>query len=263
MTIHAEPRITYTALPGIPTVQPGDDIATLIEVALQRGEVTLRDCDVLVVTSKLFSRAEGCFVDLSTIEPSPRAVAVAEEVEKDPRLVELALEQSVAVSRKAPGVLITRHRLGFVSANAAIDASNAEPPNAEPGSGPWVLTMPKDPDASASALRGSLRQRLGASVGVIVSDSQGRPFRLGTVGIAVGIAGVPPIDDHRGKEDRFGRVLEATTTASADQLCAAADLIAGQASEGRPVIHVRGLVFENSEGTVADLLRPQDEDLYV
>lgn len=263
MTLRVDRRLTITALGGIPTVEPGDDLAALISEGLTRLELSLCDHDVLIVTSKLLSRAEDCFVDLSTIEPSTQAMELASEVEKDPRLVELVLRQSISVSRKAPGVLITRHRLGFVSANAAIDASNAAPGRARTGSGPWVLTMPLDPDKSASTLRASLEQQHNVRVGLVVSDSQGRPFRLGTVGMAVGTSGVPPLCDHRGREDRFGRVLEATSTAVADQLCAIADLVAGQSSESRPVTHVRGLTFDEATDGARTLIRPADGDLYV
>ncbi len=263
MTLTVDRRVTCTALAGIPTVQPGDDLCGLISESLARTEVCLRDHDILVVTSKLLSRAQGCFVDLSTIEPSEPAANLAREVDKDPRLVELVLRQSVAVSRKAPGVLITRHRLGFVSANAAIDASNAAPAVAAQGSGPWVLTMPRDPDESASALRTALEKTHHVRIGLVISDSQGRPFRLGTVGMAVGASGLPPLCDHRGHEDRFGRVLESTSTAVADQLCAIADLVAGQSAESRPVTHVRGLTFDETTDGAAMLLRPAEEDLYV
>ena len=262
MTVTVDPRVTFTALAGIPTVNRGDDLPSLICDALDHSELELEDHDILAVTSKLFSRAEGRFVDLSQIEPSPRATELAIETDKDPRLVELVLQESVAISRKAPGVLLTRHRLGFISANAAIDVSNARPTEAEPDSGPWVLTMPEDPDKSAATLRSALQRRFDVELGVVVSDSQGRPFRLGTMGFAVGASGVPALVDHRGKMDRFGRVLEATSTAVADQLCAAADLVAGQSAEGRPVIHVRGLRFEAALGGASLLIRPPGQDLY-
>lgn len=257
------PRVTLIALPGIPVVGPDADVHALIQAALERAELTLRDGDILVVTSKLISRAEGRFVDLAAVAPSARATELSEKVEKDPRLVELVLRESVAVSRAAPGVLIVRHRHGFVSANAAIDASNATPPGAPPDSGPWVLLMPEAPDDSAAALRKGLEATSGATVGVILSDSLGRPFRLGTVGAAVGASGLPTLWDQRGTADLGGRVLEHTVTALADQLAAAADMVAGQAGEGRPVVLIRGVSFTaDDEASAADLLRPCDKDLY-
>ncbi len=257
------PRVELIALPGIPILGPGADVHAEITAALARADLPLRDGDVLVVTSKLISRSQGRFVDLATVTPTPRAHDLAATVEKDPRLVELILSESVAVSRAVPGVLIVRHRHGFVSANAAIDASNASPPDAAPDSGPWVLLMPTDPDGAAAALRDSLEATSGAAVGVVLSDSLGRPFRLGTVGAAVGVAGVSALWDQRGVTDLGGRALEHTQTALGDQLAAAADMVAGQAGEGRPVILVRGLAFRvDPDANASDLLRPPDRDLY-
>jgi coenzyme F420-0:L-glutamate ligase/coenzyme F420-1:gamma-L-glutamate ligase len=197
-------------------------------------------------------------VDLTQVTPSARAVALAAEIGKDARQVELILSESAAVSRRAPGVLVVRHRLGFVVANAGIDLSNAQPPGAAPGSGPWALLLPSDPDRAAADIRRALGDRLG----VVVSDSFGRPFRLGTVGVAIGSAGLPPLWDRRGEPDLFGRRLENTITALADQVAAAADLVAGQANEGRPLVLVRGLVYPPSDETARALERRPAEDLY-
>src|SRR5581483_10574431 len=224
--IRCAPRVALHALPGVPMVAPGDDPARLIGDALDAAKLRLEDGDVLVVTSKLLSRAEGRFVDVSTVTPSPRARRLAREVRKDPRIVELILRESTAISRRAPEVLIVRHRLGFVAANASIDLSNAQPPGAAPDSGPWALLLPEDPDRSAEKLRAHFAAASRAAIGVVVSDSLGRPFRLGTVGAAVGVAGVPPLWDRRGERDLFGRPLEHTITALADQIAAAADLVA-------------------------------------
>jgi coenzyme F420-0:L-glutamate ligase/coenzyme F420-1:gamma-L-glutamate ligase len=210
----------------------------------------------------LLSRAENRFVDLGAVHPSQRAIELGEQVRKDPRLVELILRESSAVSRAAPGVLVVRHRLGFVVANAGIDSSNVAPPNGIGGLGPWVLLLPQAPDASAAAIRKRLESESRVSVGVIVSDSFGRPFRLGTVGAAIGVSGLPPLWDRRGDRDLFGRVLEQTITALADQVAAAADLVAGQANEGRPVVLVRGLQFDPSELGARMLARKPEEDLY-
>ena len=257
------PQLILTALPGIPTVHSGDDLGPIIVKSLSRAKISLADQDVILVTSKIVSRAEGCFVDLSTIKPSPRALELAKESAKDPRLAELILSESERVSRIAQGVLIVRHRLGFVSANAAIDTSNAMPQNVSSDSGPWVLKMPADPDRSAVRIAESLSNSLGRNVGVVITDSLGRPFRVGTVGHAVGVAGLPPVCDHRGRVDRFGRELVATSTAVADQLSAIADLLAGQSSESRPIIHARGLTFTSRATTISELHRDPDKDLYL
>ncbi len=262
MSIACSDRLEAVAVPGLPVVAPGDDVAALIARALEASGMALADGDVLVVTSKILSRAEGRFVDLAAVAPSPRAVDLAGEVRKDARLVELILRESSGVSRKAPGVLVVRHRLGFVVANAGIDASNAAPANAAEGSGPWALLLPEAPDASASALRRRLEEASGARLGVVVSDSFGRPFRVGSVGAAIGVSGLPPVWDRRGERDLFGRPLEQTITALADQVAAVADLVAGQAAEGRPVVLVRGLSFDASEAPASALLRRPEEDLY-
>ena len=255
-------ELLVRSIPGIPTVEPGTDLQELLVGALVASKTDLRSGDVIVIASKIVSRAEGRFVDLSTVAPTSEAVALAKEVQKDARLVELILRESVGISRKTPGALIVRHRLGFVSANAGIDASNAAPADAADGSGPWVLTLPGDPDATASALCERLVQRFSAEVGVLITDSWGRPFRRGTVGFAIGVAGLPPLWDRRGARDRHGRVLEATESAVADSIAAVADLVAGQSDEGRPVTLVRGVSFDRAEESAASLLRDPERDLY-
>jgi coenzyme F420-0:L-glutamate ligase/coenzyme F420-1:gamma-L-glutamate ligase len=265
-SISCAPRLELTAVPGIPIVQPGDDVGALVCNALAQNGVELRgdseQRDVLVVTSKLFSRAEDRFVDLATIADfSDAALELARKVQKDPRVCELILRESSEVSRAAPNVLIVRHKLGFVSANAGVDESNGR--SEADGRGPWVLLLPRDPDASARAVRAAVRARFGVDVGVVISDSHGRPFRLGSVGVAIGVAGVPALWDHRGRSDLHGRPLEITITALADQIAAAADLVAGQADEGRPLVLVRGLRFAADEdASTSQLLRPIAQDLY-
>lgn len=259
MAIACAPRLTLTALPGLPIVRAGDDLVRLILCGLTAAELRLEDSDVIVVTSKLVSRAEGRFADLRALEPSPRALEIAAEVRKDPRLVELILRESEAVSRTAPEVLVVRHRLGIILANAGIDRSNlAAPPELEEP----VLLLPVAPDESAERIRRGLAEATGAAIGVVITDSIGRPFRLGTVGVAIGIAGMPALWDQRGGRDLFGRTLEMTITALGDQVAAAADLVAGQAGEGRPVVHLRGLSFPPADGRARDLVRPRGQDLY-
>ena len=256
-------ELEVRAVPGVPTVEPGDDLHEIIVAALGRAELEPNQGDVLVLASKIVSRAEDCFVDLDRITPGDAARKLGKEVDKDPRLVELILRESLDVSRKTSGALIVRHRLGFVSANAGIDASNAAPGNAAPGSGPWVLTLPEDPDGTAARLQATLSEHFRVPLALVITDSWGRPFRRGTVGFAIGVAGVPAVWDGRGASDRHGRTLEATACAVADSIAAAADLVAGQADEGRPLTLVRGLAFSPTTESSKTLLRDPDDDLYV
>ncbi|HWE30429.1 MAG TPA: coenzyme F420-0:L-glutamate ligase [Polyangia bacterium] len=258
-------KLEVVSIPGIPLVSRGDDLVALIAAALSGANVHLRDGDVLVVTSKIVSRAEGRFVALPDVEPSPRAVELGAQVGKDARLAELVLREATSVSRVAkgaPGAIIVRHRLGFIVANAGIDSSNAMPVDAASDSGPWALLLPIDPDQSAAAIRDRLAATSNAKIAVVISDSFGRPFRLGTVGAAIGCAGLPPVWDRRGERDIYGRTLENTITALADQVAAAADLVAGQADERRPLVLVRGLQFDLSTEPAAALCRTAREDLY-
>lgn len=246
---------------GVPIARPGDDVAALIGDALEAGGLALEPADVLVVASKLISRAEGRFVDLATVAPGAEARDLAQRVQADPRVVELVLRESVAVSRAVPGALIVRNRLGIVSANAGIDLSNARPPAAD-ASAAYALLLPEDPDASAARLRDALATRFAVAPAVIISDSLGRPFRFGSVGAAIGVSGVLALWDQRGRVDLFGRTLEHTETALADQIAAAADLVAGQADEARAAVVVRGLTLPVGEGRASDLIRPPARDLY-
>jgi coenzyme F420-0:L-glutamate ligase / coenzyme F420-1:gamma-L-glutamate ligase len=260
--IQCDELFTVRALKGVPTVNPGDDLVRIIAGALDRTGMELLDNDVLVVVSKVISRAEDRFVDVSTVEPSRRAERLAARTGKDARVVELVLREAAAVSRVAQGALIVRHHLGFVCADAGIDFSNAGAPAGRSGVGPWALLLPAEPDRSASRLREALQRETRKRLGVIVSDSHGRPFRLGTIGAAIGVSGVPALWDRRGEPDRFGRVLEHTQTALADQLATAADLVAGQADESRPVMLLRGLAFDPMDEPATRLCRPLEQDLY-
>lgn len=254
-------EVRIIPVPGVPVARPGDDVGALIGDALEAAELALQPGDVLVVASKLISRAEGRFVDLASVDPGPEALALAHRVAADPRVVELVLRESVSVSRAAPGALIVRNRLGIVSANAGIDLSNARPPGAD-ASAEHALLLPADPDASAAQLRAALSARFPAAPGVIISDSLGRPFRFGSVGAAIGVSGLLALWDQRGRVDLFGRPLQHTETALADQIAAAADLVAGQADEARAVVIVRGLSLPEGEGSASDLIRPPARDLY-
>lgn len=255
-------RLELRALPGLPLVGKGDDLVALISAGLSRAEIVLRDGDIIAVTSKILSRAEGRFFEIPQVEVSPRAAQLAQQIGKAPQLVELILRESAAISRTGPNVLIVRHRLGFVSANAGIDCSNAKPEHAAPDSGPWALLLPTDPDGDAERIRQGLQSQSGAKLGVVITDSLGRPFRYGTVGAAIGVAGFPALWDRRGEFDIYGRRLEITITALADQVAAAADLVAGQAAEARPVVHIRGLHFPTGNHRADEIYRRPDEDLY-
>jgi coenzyme F420-0:L-glutamate ligase/coenzyme F420-1:gamma-L-glutamate ligase len=250
-------QVTFTGLPGIPHVQPGDDLAALICASLNQVGLALEAGDIVVITSKLVSKAEGRFVNLNSVQPSARARRVAEIVRKDPRMVELILRESTAISRMRQDVLIVRHRLGFTLANAGIDHSNVGRDSED-----WVLLLPEDPDRSAALIRQRLAELTGIAPGVVISDSHGRPFRVGTVGVAIGLAGLPAVWDKRGQRDLYGRELRVTVTGLGDELAAAAGLVTGQGAEGLPVVLVRGLQVPPGEGRAADLIRPEALDLY-
>ncbi len=252
-----EPRsLRLTALPGIPQIKAGDDLAAIILAGAREAGLLFETGDALVVTSKIVSKSEGRRFDLSTIIPGDRALELAAITGKDARIVELVLRESVEVSRAAPNVLVVRHRLGFVSANAGIDQSNVD------GSDEAVLLLPVDPDASAAHLRDTIQRETGAHVGIVISDSHGRPFRLGNVGTAIGVAGIPALLDLRGTQDMFGRVLKISITGYADMVASAAALLTGEGAEGLPVVHVRGLEYPPIYGKAADMNRPPEMDLY-
>ena len=244
-------RVELLAIPGLPLVKAGDDLASLLAKAMA-GELAPRVGDVLVLAQKIVSKAEGRMVDLASVTPSPRAIALAAEVLKDPRLVELILSESVRIVRSRPNVLIVEHRLGFVMANAGIDQSNVAPQDGVER----ALLLPRDPDASAAALSA----RLGLPV--LIIDSFGRAWRKGTTGIAIGAAGLPSLIDMRGQTDMFGRILQVTMPAFGDELAAAASLVMGQADEARPAVLVRGLSWKAPNLPASELIRSSAEDLF-
>jgi coenzyme F420-0:L-glutamate ligase / coenzyme F420-1:gamma-L-glutamate ligase len=251
-------RVTMTGLAGVPLVQPGDDLGAIAAAAFAANGVAPEEGDVLVVAQKIVSKAEGRYVDISTVRPSERAIALAAELDKDPRFVEVVLSESKRVVRHRPGLLIVEHRLGFVMANAGIDHSNI---GVEAGS-ERVLLLPVDPDGSAHALRQYLIGAFGVGLGVIISDSFGRPWRKGTVGVALGAAGLPALVDLRGHPDLFGRELLVTETGFADEIAAAAGLLMGQADEAVPMVLVRGLAWSAPDRPAGFLIRPPEHDLF-
>lgn len=256
------PPIELTAIPGIPLIQPGDDLPGILLQAAHAAGLTFQSGDVLVLAQKIVSKAEGRLVDLQTVQPSPRAVELAAVSRKDPRIVELILRESNEVLRVRPDLIVVEHRGGFVCANAGIDQSNAAAPVGASSSGPWVLLLPEDSDRSAQQLRTAIRQATGANIAVIVSDSHGRAWRLGTVGVAIGVAGLHPLSDLRGRPDLAGRLLQNTEVGTADELAAAAGLLMGQAAEGTPAVVVRGAVLIGGEGKLQEILRPREKDLF-
>src|ERR1700722_3995818 len=251
-------ELRLVALPGFPLVARGDDLAAFTAAALTRAELALRPDDVLVFAQKVISKAEGRQVDLADVVPSATAFDLAQTVQKDPRLVELVLRESRRVVRSAKDVLIVEHRLGLIMANAGIDQSNV----ADPAGGEFALLLPEDPDLSAERLRDRLHAVTGCEPGIVISDSFGRPWRVGTVGVAIGCAGLPAAIDLRGESDMFGRRLRVTVVGHADEIASAASIVMGQAGEARPVVLVRGLISRAPAQPAAALIRPQQQDLF-
>ena len=244
------------ALEGFPEIRPGTDLGQTIVDSLKANGLVPEAGDVVVVAQKIVSKAEGSVVDLRTVRPGPEAEHLGRETDKDPRLVEVILRESRAINRHRSGLIIAEHRLGFICANAGLDHSNVA------GSDDVVSVLPVDPDRSARAIRDAVRQAFGVDIGVIISDSHGRPHREGSVGVAIGIAGFAPLLNYAGQTDRYGYVLRHTVEAVADELAAAAGLLQGQASEGTPVVLIRGARVSGDGGAAAELIRSPEEDLY-
>ena len=250
--------VTFTALPGLPEIHAGDDLARLIADAFARAGMTPSGSDVLVLAQKIVSKAEGRCVDLRSIEPSMRALELARATGKDARLIEVILMESHEVLRAVPNVLIVRHRLGYVMANAGVDRSNVPCVDGQEN----ALLLPTDPDGSAGRLRDELMHRWQVPLAVIISDSFGRAWRNGVVNVALGAAGLPAIVDRRGERDRDGRVLGVTEVALADAVAAGAALVMGEANEGTPVVIARGVKWSATATNAAALLRPKEKDLF-
>ena len=251
-------RVSLVAVPGIPTIRAGDDLARILGDALGAAGLQLQRNDVLVVTHKVVSKAEGRYVSLADVTPSPRARELAAATGKDPALVEVILSESREVLRFRPGLIVVEHRLGMVIANAGIDQSNVP----HDGDGERVLLLPEDPDASSAALRAALEARFGAALAVVVNDSVGRAWRNGVVGLALGAAGLPALLDLRGQRDLEGRALRVTQVGLADQIASAAELLMGEADEGRPAVLVRGLEWQGAPAPASALIRDRATDLF-
>ena len=250
--------VELLAVPGLPMIKAGDDLAALIAEGLARGGLRPHGQDVVVIAQKIVSKAEGRSIELASVTPSPKAKALAQEVQKDPRLVELILSESVRVVRSRPNVLIVEHRLGFVMANAGIDQSNVGPSDGVER----ALLLPVDPDATAAQLREKLVAIYGVPLAVLVIDSFGRAWRRGTAGVAIGAAGLPALLDLRGNPDLFGRTLQVSISGFADEIASAASLVMGQGDEAQPVVLVRGLSWTATANPAHELVRPASEDLF-
>lgn len=251
-------KMELIGLPNFPLVEPGDNLTTLLESSLVDSKITLHDGDCLVIAQKVVSKAENRYAYLNDVEPTLEASTLANQTNKDPRLVQLVLDESVEVLKHRPGAIIVEHRLGYVHANAGIDQSNIDinPDN------PRVLLLPVDPDKSAATLRSNLQKKIGASVNIIISDSAGRAWRNGIIGFAIGTAGFEPIQNEIGKKDLFGQTLNVTQVAIADELAAAASVLMGQANQGMPVVLIRGVKLDTSVHGSKGLIRSKQEDLF-
>jgi len=252
--------LTLTALSEIPIIQPGDSLGNLICDALNKADLLMRDGDILVIAQKIISKAENRLVNLTQVKPSERAKEIAAIALKDPRFVELVLQESKSLIRIRPGLIISEHRNGFICANAGIDHSNVKGVwgNLED----WVLLLPQNADESAKKLRIDLENRFGVRIGVLIIDSHGRAWRTGTVGMTIGLSGFPALVDLRGEEDLFGYKLKVTQVAAADELAAGASLIMGQAKEASPVVHARGFPYKMRESSLEELIRPMEQDMF-
>jgi coenzyme F420-0:L-glutamate ligase/coenzyme F420-1:gamma-L-glutamate ligase len=251
-------QLTLTALPNIPLIMRGDDLAAIILHGLRDANLALENGDVLVLAQKLISKAEGRMVRLGDVTPSPRAIALSAECGKDARFCEVVLWDTREVLRVRDGLIVVETTHGWVCANAGIDRSNVAPHDADE----WVLRLPEDADRSAGELRARLRAATSRDVGVIIDDTHGRAWRNGAIGVAIGVSGVPAVEDLRGRMDLFGYHLQVTTIGLADQIASAASLLQGQADEGRPIIHARGVPRSQGEGSAREIVREKELDLF-
>jgi len=241
------------AIQGIPVIKYGDDVGKLILTAAKKQGLKIDDGDVLVVAQTVISKSEGAVVNLSKVKPSKRAGEIAKKLDKDPCTVEVILDQSSEIVRMGH-VIISRTKHGFVCANAGVDQSNVDEG--------YVTILPKDPDASALKLRRTIKKELGVDVTLIITDTQGRPFRCGCLGVAIGVSGMKPLFDMRGRKDLYGKELKVTVTCPADSIAAAAVSVMGESNEGTPAILVKGANYQRGEGSIRELIRPAELDLF-
>lgn len=254
--------LTISPLKNIPFIRQGDDLADILVRAMDETGIQFQNGDVLVIAQKIVSKAEGRTLNLNTVTPTKRALEIAEQTEKDPRVVELILQESDEILRMRPGAIIVEHRLGFVCANAGIDHSNVKGEDPSVKAEDWVLLLPENPDRSAKQIRQKIEAVTNTRIGMLIIDSHGRAWREGTIGTAIGISGLPGLVDLRGQPDLFGFKLQITLVGVADELASAASLMMGQAAEGTPAVHVRGFPYSLREGKLEEILRPKDQDLF-
>lgn len=257
-------ELSFCGLAGFPMVEPGDDLAQFIIDAIRDNKRQLQDGDVIVIAQKVVSKAENRYLDLRTIEPSERAIELSKKVQKDPRKVQAILNESNEVVRAVPGVLIVEQKNGFVQANAGIDQSNIDVPGIDPEE--ICLLLPENSDESAAKIREKIRGASGREVGVIINDSLGRPWRVGTLGLAIGVSGFTALEDYIGGQDIYGRELQVTQVGAADELAAGASIVMGQTTEKTPVVLVRGYhpkePIEDGLKGVGPLIRAKEFDLF-
>lgn len=254
--------MTLSLMPvmGIPLIKPGDDLAGILIQTIRESDIAPQDGDIWILAQKIVSKAENRLMNINQVVPSSKAFEIANKTRKDPRFVELVLRESSEVLRQKPGVLIVEHKKGFVCANAGVDHSNVDPDGGNEED--WYLLLPEDPDQSAANIRAKLENAWKCKFGVLIIDSHGRAWRNGTVGVAIGISGLPGLVDLRGKPDIFGYKLQITRVGAADELAAAASLVMGQADERKPVVIARGFPYGLREGMLDELIRPKEEDLF-
>ena len=253
-------NLTLQSIDDFPMIKPGDDLASIIYSGCEEKRNHIVDGDIFVIAQKVVSKSEGRLVNLSSVEPTKRAFEYAEITKKDPRFVEMVLRESKEVVRTGVNTLIVEHKKGFICANAGIDHSNVQGEWGDDQD--WILLLPEDADASADKIRMGLEEKFKCRLGVLIIDSHGRAWRNGTVGIAIGISGMPGLVDLRGQEDLFGFKLRITQVGAADELAAAASLVMGQAKEGTPVVHVHGFPYELREASLSELIREKALDLF-
>lgn len=263
------PSLTFTALQNTPLIRQGDNLADIVLNSLSESQINLQENDIFVIAQKIISKAEGRMRNLAEVQPSEKAIELSNLTEKDARLVELMLQESNEVVRARKGVIVVEHKLGFICANAGIDHSNVSPSPLTPlpkregnQKDDFVLLLPENPDASAKQIRNAIKQKTNKNIGVMIIDSHGRAWRNGTVGICIGLSGIPAVIDERGWKDLFGYTLQATIVGVADELAAGASLVMGQAAEGTPIVHVRGFPYPLGEGSLQELIRPKDLDMF-
>ncbi len=253
-------QLIFTALPGLPLIEAGDDLVRLILEGMQKAELEIENGDVFILAQKIVSKSEGRLTYLPDVEPSSEALQLAEETGKDPRILEVILAESHSILRQREGLIVVEHRLGFVCANAGVDRSNVRGEYGEDED--WVLLLPEDPERSAHELKDELERTSGKQLAVLIIDSHGRAWRMGTAGVCIGAAGFPALLDLRGEPDLFDVTLKSTEVGLADEIASGASALMGQADEGRPVIHLRGLPYPLRDGSCKEIIRPKEQDLF-